>query len=199
MNKKVVVLTGGIASGKSQTANYFAGLGCHIIDADQVAREVVHKGTSGWQALSDRFGQKILHPNGQIDRQKLRKMVFNDRNALADLNDITHPLIQARLMSMIEQSSGLLVMVVIPLLSEDSQIEYSHRVLVVDVPEQMQLRRLQARDDIDLILAQKMMAAQISRTERLKLADDIIPNRGTLSELKRAVKLIFDFYVYAFK
>jgi len=195
MAKLVVVLTGGIASGKTQISNKLAKLGCDIIDADLVARDVVMKGSSGWQAICERFGVAVLHGNGEINRRTLRELVFNDDNALADLNAITHPRITSSIKSAIEQSERNMVVVVIPLLTEHNRHAYFDRVLVVDVSHETQHRRLQQRDQISDQLIGKMLASQISRKQRLKLANDVISNQGTLQALNESVELMHGFYV----
>jgi dephospho-CoA kinase len=194
MSQLIVVLTGGIASGKTQVSQRMSELGCSVIDADQVARDVVEKNSAGWQAVIERFGPEILREDGEINRRVLRALVFNDSDALADLNAITHPLIQASIKSAINQDSNQLIVVVIPLLTQTNQQTYFDRVLVVDVNENTQRQRLQQRDQINDQLTEKMLASQISRTQRLILADDVISNQGTLQDLQKSVDLMFGFY-----
>ena len=195
MSKLVVVLTGGVASGKTQVSNRMAELGCAVIDADQVARDVVVKGSAGWQAVYERFGDTVLHENGELNRRALRKVVFNDTDALADLNAITHPRISKIIKSDIDQCDKNLVVVVIPLLTEDNRHEYFDRVLVVDVCEQTQRQRLQNRDQISKELSEKMLASQINRHQRLIIADDVISNQSTLQALNKSVELMHGFYM----
>lgn len=195
MTQLVVALTGGIASGKTQVSNRMADLGCSIIDADLLARDVVMKDSPGWQAIHQRFGAKILQENGEIDRRELREIVFNDTDALSDLNNITHPLISSSIQSAINQSSGDLVVVVIPLLTRDNRHASFKRVLVVDVCEEVQYQRLQKRDQISARLAKQMLASQLSRQQRLHLADDVISNQSTLQKLYESVDLMHQFYV----
>lgn len=195
MTQLVVALTGGIASGKTQVSNKLAELGAAIIDADLVARDVVTKDSAGWQAIHRRFGAKILQKNGEIDRRELRKIVFNDSNALSDLNDITHPLISTSIQSAINQNSEGLVIVVIPLLTKDNRHASFDRVLVVDVCQETQFQRLQKRDQINAQLAEQMLASQLSRQQRLCLADDVISNQSSLESLYDSVNLMYQFYV----
>lgn len=195
MAQLVVVLTGGIASGKTQTSNILSTLGCAVIDADVVARQVVAKDTQGWSAIVERFGQKILHQNGAVNRQALKTIVFNDANALADLNAITHPLITESIKLDIDKSDKDVVVVVVPLLTTANRHAYFDRVLVVDVKEDTQHRRLQHRDQINAEFSRKMLSAQIDRKQRLTLADDVIGNEGSLQELEESVELMHDFYV----
>lgn len=194
MKKLVVVLTGGIASGKTRVSDKMAEMGSAVIDADQVAREVVVKNTPGWQAVRQRFGDNILDDKGDIDRRALRQIVFNDAEALADLNAITHPLIRSSIQSAVKAADNSLVIVVIPLLSKANNQAYFDRVLVIDVSEEIQHQRLQERDQISQRLAQKMVASQISRHQRLHLADDVISNHGGLNTLMQSVELMYGFY-----
>ncbi|MCW8870465.1 MAG: dephospho-CoA kinase [Proteobacteria bacterium] len=195
MTQLVVALTGGIASGKTQVSNKMAELGATIIDADLVARDVVMKDSPGWQAIYQRFGSKVLQDNGEIDRRELRKIVFNDAGALSDLNNITHPLISSSIHSAIIKNSDELVIVVIPLLTEDNRHTTFDRVLVVDVCEETQHQRLQKRDQINVQLAKQMMVSQLSSQLRLHLADDVISNQSTLQNLYDSVGLMYQFYV----
>lgn len=196
MNQLVVALTGGIASGKTQVSNTLTDLGSAVIDADKVAREVVVKASAGWQAIVKRFGSEILHRDGEINRRALRKKVFHDSQALADLNAITHPLITAAIKTAIENTRHNLIVVVIPLLTAQNRQSYFDRVLVVDVHEDRQRERLQKRDQIDTPLTEKMISAQISREQRLKLADDVISNQGSLQDLNHSVTLMHGFYCH---
>ncbi|MCX7544676.1 dephospho-CoA kinase [Marinicella gelatinilytica] len=194
MSKLVIVLTGGIASGKTQVSDTFKDLGSTVVDADLVARQVVAKDTTGWQSVFERFGDEVMQPDGELNRDILRNIVFNDPRALKDLNDITHPLISQTIKSHIEQTSQGIVLVVIPLLTKDNQYPYFERILVIDVCPKVQNKRLQQRDGIDWKLADKMMASQMTRDQRLLLADDIIVNNRSLHDLKRSAELMHGYY-----
>lgn len=190
----VIGLTGGIASGKSAVSRMFEDLGSNVIDADVVAREVVEPGTEGLMALTKEFGPEILKSNGTLDRTGLRKMVFNNEHKLKQLNAILHPLIHEKIKQKISQVTDNYCIVVIPLLCESSNYKWLDRILVVDVPPQVQLQRLMSRDGITEALAQKMMNSQCTRKQRLLIADDVIKNDKTLDELKGHVETLHKLY-----
>lgn len=178
-----VGLTGGIASGKSRVAEYFAALGVPVIDSDVIAREVVAPGSEGLAAIVARFGPGVLDAEGQLDRRALRSIVFADPLARSDLEAITHPKIRARMQTLNQESQGPYVINAIPLLAETGGRRDLDRVLVVDCPESLQVARVMARDQVDEAAARAVLAAQSSRTARLAIADDIIVNDGDLSAL----------------
>jgi len=193
--KLVVCITGGIASGKTQVANLFAEQGCRIIDADIVAREVVAVDTPGWQQLVKLFGADILDDSGDINRRQLRHIVFQDDSLRQQLNNITHPLIQKSIGQQVQAVNSGLLFLVIPLLTEENRYSVIDRVLAVDVNPELQLERLQRRDSVSATLAKQMMASQINRPQRIKLADDVICNNQDLPGLARQVKLMYSFYI----
>ncbi|KAA3642626.1 MAG: dephospho-CoA kinase [Proteobacteria bacterium] len=194
MTQLVVVLTGGIASGKTQVSDTFNELGSAVIDADIVAREVVAKDTPAWHAIHQHFGQEILLGTGDINRAALRKIVFNDGKALAELNAITHPVISQTIKSAVVKATTDIILVVIPLLTVANRHAYFDRVLVVDVGEDVQRHRLQQRDEISAEYAQSMLNTQINREQRLMLADDVINNDGSIQELISCTELMHGFY-----
>lgn len=186
-------LTGGIASGKSAVSRFFEELGSKVIDADIIAREVVESNTQGLKQLVEAFGQNILN-NNELDRAKLRKIVFNDDKKLARLNSILHPLIQASIIQRIKSIKAQHCIIVIPLLCESAHYEWLNRILVVDVKPETQLKRLLKRDSINEELANKMMHSQCTREQRLKIANDVINNEQSLKELKKQVELLNRLY-----
>ena len=185
MSAVIIGLTGGIASGKSEAGRQFAALGVPVIDADTVAREVVAPGTPGLAAITARFGAEILQPDGQLDRAALRRVVFADADARRDLEGITHPAIRQSLLQQCREAPGPYAVAAIPLLAEAGRERYPwlSAIVVVDVPESIQQQRLLKRDAIDVELAQRMIAAQASRSARLAIADHVIDNRGTPEDL----------------
>ena len=178
MSKRVyrIGLTGGIASGKSTAAKFFAELGIPILDSDQVAREVVEPGQPPLERLVERFGRAILTPDGHLDRPALRHIVFSDPKARADLEALTHPAIGAAMEARSAAAGGPYQILVIPLLVEKNLRSNVDRVLLIDCDETLQLQRLQARDGGDLEQARAILNAQASRAARLKAADDVIVN-----------------------
>jgi dephospho-CoA kinase len=182
-----VGLTGGIASGKSTATKFFASLGVPIIDTDQVARDVVEPGQPPLERLVERFGNSILTPDGHLDRPALRNIVFSDPKARADLEALTHPAIGAAVEARSAIAGGPYQILVLPLLVEKSLGSQLDRVLVVDCDEELQIKRLEARDGSTLAQAQAILNAQVSRGARLKAAHDIIKNDGDISAVRDQV------------
>lgn len=174
-----VALTGGIGSGKSTIANAFAASGVDIIDADVIAREVVEPGSPALKAIVQRHGESILTAEGSLYRARLREIIFQQPREKNWLNQLLHPLINARTQQLKLLATSPYVLWVVPLLVENNLQHQADRVLVVDVDEATQLRRTQLRDGIPLSQAKKILAAQASRAQRLACADDIIDNGGS--------------------
>jgi dephospho-CoA kinase len=190
-----VALTGGIASGKTAAAERFAALGASVIDADIVARELVAPGSAVLAEIVRRFGAQYLDASGALDRRAMREHVFADTEARSTLESILHPRIRTALRARALVASGAYVMLAIPLLAERGHYEWVDRVLVIDVPREIQMRRLLARDGVTPALAEAMLAAQATRGQRLALADDVIENSGTLAELDQNVSALHARYV----
>jgi dephospho-CoA kinase len=184
-------LTGGIGSGKSTVAALLAKRGAVVLDADEMAREVVEPGTDGLARVLERFGGQLLQPDGHLDRAALANVVFSDPAALADLNAIVHPAV-GRLMTerLSEQTqTDHIVVLDIPLLAESGGRERYNLagVLVIDTPEETAIERVVASRPISRRDAENRIAAQATRTERLREADYVIVNIGTLDELSLMV------------
>jgi dephospho-CoA kinase len=190
-----VGLTGGIASGKSTVAKFFGALGVPIIDTDQVAREVVEPGQPPLERLVERFGRTILTEDGHLDRPKLREIVFSDPKARADLEALTHPAIGTAVEAWSAAAGGPYQVLIIPLLVEKNLASQLDRVLVVDCDEELQIRRLQARDGSTLEQARAILNAQTSRAARLKVAQDVIENEGDLSAVRDQVSALHARYL----
>lgn len=186
MGKRFVVgLTGGIASGKTAVSDQLAALGADIVDTDLIAREVVAPGSEGLLAVATRFGAGVLTAEGSLDRAALRRHVFADPGARRELEAILHPRIRALSLARVREGSGPYVVLVVPLLVESGAYGFVNRVLVVDVPETVQLERLRRRDGGDEASAYRILAAQTKRDTRLASADDVIRNTGDRSALDR--------------
>jgi dephospho-CoA kinase len=190
-----VGLTGGIASGKSTVAKYFGALGVPIIDTDQVARDVVEPGQPPLERLVERFGSSILTPDGHLDRPALRNIVFSDPKARADLEALTHPAIGAAVEARSAIAGGPYQILVIPLLVEKSLGSQLDRVLVVDCDEELQTKRLHARDGSTPEQVRAILNAQASRNARLKAAHDVITNEGDMSTLREQVAALHARYL----
>jgi len=183
----IIGLTGGIASGKSTVSRLLDSLGAIIIDADKIAREVVEPGEKTWHRLKEAFGQDIFYDDGKLNRPKLGEIIFSDGQAREKLNSIIHPAIRARMVEMRDQAvreGEELVVLDIPLLFE-SKLEYMvEKILVVYVPEEIQLQRLMSRDGIDRETALKKMKSQMPIEQKRILGDACINNSGTIEETK---------------
>ena len=192
-----IALTGGIASGKSTVAAAFERRGITVLDSDQLAREVVAPGTSGFAAVVARFGAAIVAGDGTIDRRALRAIVFADPAARRDLEAITHPRIRAAMAERAASSGGPYQIFMIPLLAEGGRAAEFDRVLVVDCPEEQQLQRVMARDQTDAASARAILAVQASRAARLAIADDVIVNDGDRSALEAQIEALHQRYLEA--
>lgn len=188
-------LTGGIASGKSLVQDAFAALGVPVLDADQVARDVVAPGTPGLAAIAARFGAEVLLSSGELDRRKLRERVFADAGARRDLEAITHPLIRERMQGWLRAQTTPYCILSVPLLVGGPTAQLVDRVLVVDVPVETQHARLMRRDAVDATLAQQMIAAQADRETRLASADDVLENTGSVASAQAAVAELHRHYL----
>lgn len=185
----VLALTGGIASGKTAAADCFAALGVPVIDTDLIAREVVAPGTPGLAEVTAAFGDGILDENGALDRQQLREKIFTDEAARRQLERILHPRIAARARERISaHSDAAYVVLVVPLLIETGRFRDADCVVVVDVPESMQIERLRNRDGIDQRRARAILETQGSRRERLAAADEVLANTGSFTDLSAGVR-----------
>jgi dephospho-CoA kinase len=190
-----VGLTGGIASGKSTVAKFFAALGVPILDSDQVARDVVEPGQPPLERLVERFGAGILTPDGHLDRPALREIVFSDPKARADLEALTHPAIGAALEAQSAAAGGPYQILVIPLLVEKNLSSHVDRVLVVDCAEELQIRRLRERDGSTAEQVQAILRAQAPRALRLKAANDVITNDADIGAAREQVAALHPRYL----
>jgi dephospho-CoA kinase len=178
-----VALTGGIASGKTTVSQLFGAFGVPVIDADQVARDVVAPGTSLLSQVFDSFGAQLRRPDGSLDRTGLRRMVFADPAKRRQLEALLHPAIRLRTENLAARAGGPYQIHVIPLLVETHAGSRYDRVLLVDCPQALQVARLQARDGCNAEQARVMLGAQASREARLAAADDVILNDGEPADL----------------
>lgn len=192
----IIGLTGGIGSGKSTAAELFAQRGVPVLDADVMAREVVEPGMPALEEIADRFGADMLTASGQLNRRRMRELVFADPEKRRALEAILHPRIR-HLMS--ERIAALharyYCIVVIPLLVETGQLELCDRILVVDVPEPLQYERVQRRDGLSPEEIRAVLDAQAARNERLAAADDVIVNDRDRSHLERQVQALHEKYL----
>lgn len=184
----VIGLTGGIGSGKSTVAKFFAELGVDIIDTDQLAREVVEPKTKGLEQIVAHFGEQILDASHSLNRKKLREIVFNDPTERIWLEHLLHPMIREKTREYAQKATSSYCIVVIPLLVESSiSNPLINRILVVDAPEAEQIERTQQRDQLPREQIEAVLQAQANRAKRLAAADDIILNDQDLAYLKQQV------------
>jgi len=191
----VVGLTGGIGSGKSEVARRFQALGAAVVDADDVARQVVEPGTPALNRIAEHFGSRVFTPEGGLDRACLRGIIFTDPDEKQWLEALLHPIINQHIVQQLTAASSPYALLVSPLLLETGQDKMVHRVLVVDVSEANQLARAGTRDRVEPSQIEAIMASQMSRTERLERADDVIRNEGDLSELDGQVAELHKLYL----
>ena len=188
----LVGLTGGIGSGKSTVSRLFRDLGCLIIDADTIAREVVEPGEPAWRGIVEAFGREILLPDGQLDRKGLGALVFADPAKRRTLNALTHPAIIAREQAILAEleAQGYEGIVVLDaaLLIEAGGADRMDRLVVVYVDEAIQLRRLMDRDDLDEAEARRRIASQMPLREKVRLAHHVIDNSGRPEETAARVR-----------
>ncbi len=182
-----VALTGGIASGKSTVADLFAALGVPVIDTDVIARQVVEPGQPALTKIAATFGRDVLDADGRLDRRRMRERIFTDPDAKRRLEAILHPAIRAEMERQSMAAQGPYQMLVIPLLTEGGRRDHVDRVLLVDVPEELQIQRLMMRDGVTHEQAQASLNAQATRAQRLALADDVVRNTGRVDDLRARV------------
>ncbi|MBR9985793.1 MAG: dephospho-CoA kinase [Desulfosarcina sp.] len=189
-------LTGGIASGKSTIARFLSDAGAQIVDADKIAREVVKPGTPAYDAILAFFGRTIVLPGGSIDRKRLGEIIFNDPDKKARLDAIVHPLVFERSAEMIAQIAAgtpdAVVIMDVPLLMEADMGRGLEEVIVVYVPETLQLERLMNRDGLDEQAAMARIRSQMSIEEKRRRATLVIDNSGTLSDSRRQALAVFN-------
>ena len=191
----IIGLTGGIGSGKSAAANFFQNEGISVIDTDQLARKVIEKDTPGYSKVVDSFGANILENNDSIDRAKLREAVFHDSEKRKILESITHPLVRELMLQKISSSTSPYSIIMVPLIFETNSAKNYDRVLVIDCDVEIQLERAMARDENSADLIQKIIDSQCSRSERLSIANDVIPNNHSIEDLQKRSLAMHNFYL----
>jgi dephospho-CoA kinase len=185
-------LTGGIGSGKSTAAARFAELGALVIDADELAREVVEPGTDGLAVVVAEFGEQVLDGAGRLDRRALARVVFGDEAARGRLNAILHPRIRARATELIEAAPpGTVVVQDVPLLVETGQAGGYDLVVVVEAPEELRVQRLARERGMPAEEARTRMASQATDEQRRAVADVVLSNDGTADDLRAKIDALW--------
>ena len=190
-----VGLTGGIGSGKSTAAALFAGHGVPVIDADEIARQLVTPGQPAYEQVIRTFGTSIVATNGRLDRDRLRRIVFADPEQRKRLEAVLHPLVRHEIQRETRRLQAPYCIIVIPLLIEANQRDLVDRVLVIDCDEGLQLQRVAGRSQLTEDEIQKIIGAQLDRNERLRHADDVILNNTDLGELRANVEALHQRYL----
>ena len=191
----LIGLTGGIGSGKSSAANYFADLGVDVIDADQASRAVVKIGTSALSNITDYFGAEILNTDGSLNRSKLRRVVFSDQAKRKWLQSLMYPITNDYLLNEIKRSTSSYTILMNPLLVESRQYEWCDRVVVMNVSLETQIQRTMSRDNNTRKQVESIIEAQIDRVKRLEYADDVINNDEPPQSLKNKIKQLHQSYM----
>lgn len=184
----IIALTGGIGCGKTEAANQFAALGVPVVDTDVIAHQLTATGSPILHDISHLFGAEILTPKGALDRAKLRAIVFNNVQARNKLEKLLHPAIHREALIQLAHNAHQLKpayqIVVVPLLFESNQyVNLVSKSLVIDCDEALQISRTMARSKLSEVEVKAIMAAQVARATRLKLADEIIVNNGSHAQL----------------
>ena len=178
-----VALTGGIGSGKTQVSNRFAALGVPVLDADEIAHALTAPGQPAVDRIGEIFGKEYLRADGALDRKRLRQRVFQDPKARRTLEDLLHPRIRAEMLRQLDRAQYPYAVLAIPLLFETRQTDLADRILVVDVPESLQIERVQRRSGLSAAEVRRILSAQVPRSVRLASAHDRIDNSGSLAAL----------------
>ncbi|UQS83353.1 dephospho-CoA kinase [Bombilactobacillus thymidiniphilus] len=190
--KQVIGLTGGIATGKTAVQQILLTAGYKLVDADEVARQIVAVGSSGWQQIIELFGEEILLPDQTINRKLLGQLVFQDAHALQQLNKIEQPLIRQRIEQLITtaREAEMPVFFEIPLLYEQHYEKLFDYIVVVTATQRQQLSRLQQRNNLTKTQARQRINSQLSLQQKVKLADYVIYNEGSKQQLQKQVQLL---------
>lgn len=194
-NPWILGLTGGIGSGKSAAAKCFVDLGVHLVDADNAARWVVEPGRPALAQIAEHFGPSVLQADGTLNRSALRELIFKDPQQRVWLESLLHPLIREEIRQYLARAESAYAILVSPLLLETSQHQMVQRVLVIDVPESVQIERTVLRDKTNEEQVRAILKAQASREERLSRADDVIVNDRDPAWLKSEVERLHHFYL----
>ncbi len=190
-----IALTGGIGSGKTSIASIFKSLGVPIIDSDTISKEIILPGKPCFKDIVNEFGEEILTNKGTIDRYKLRDIIFNNDKARIKLENITHPIIFKNIDIQTSLINYPYCLIIVPLLIETKSVKHFDKVLLVDTLENIQFERVTKRDSISPTLLRKIIKTQVTRSERLKYADDIIENNNEIGNLNEYINILHKKYL----
>jgi dephospho-CoA kinase len=190
IQKKIIGLSGGIGSGKTAVSDRFKALGIHVVDADIAARTIVEPNKPAWLDIKEFFGPEVLLENQTINRAWLRQQVFLDADKLKKLEKFTHPRIREEIIHDLESSTSAYTILVSPLLIESGQVKLVEKVIIIDVPEALQIERTCSRDNNDTEQVKRIIAAQLPRDKRLSYADWVIDNSQPLETLNKRIEIL---------
>lgn len=191
----IVGLTGGIGSGKSTVADLFAEKGINVIDADVAARELTHPDQPAFQKIIKHFGSNVLNKDGSLNRAYLRNIIFSDQKQRVWLERLLHPLIRQHMEEKLSHITSPYCIAVVPLLLEVESYSFINRILVIDTPESLQVKRVMARDHMSEDELEAILDRQASREQRRLKAHDVINNEGSLAELRKQVDVLHQQYL----
>ena len=191
----ILGLTGGIGSGKSAASAWFESQNITVVDADIVAREVVTPGKNALLEIQHAFGDWVLQDNGELNRTALREHIFKVPEARKTLEQITHPAIRQSIIQQLQRAMSTYVILVSPLLFETNQHELTHRTLLIDASESLQVQRASQRDGQNIEQIQKIIQVQMSRANKQALADDVVLNDGHLDHLYQQLMTLHQKYL----
>ena len=194
---KKIALTGGIGCGKTTVSNiFFQKFKIPTIDTDILARQAVTKGSEGLKEVVSHFGSNILDNEGELDRLKLKKIIFFDQKQKRKLESIIHPIVNRLLKEEVSIISSAYCLIAVPILRKDSEILcFVDRIIFIDCEESVQIKRTRHRDNLDLELIKKIIKSQPSRIELNQIANDIIKNNGSLDRLSRDIQNLHEKYI----
>ena len=191
----IIGLTGGIGSGKSAAADYFIDLDIDVIDADIVAKNALSINSDGYDSFVKDFGEEFLNDNKEINRELLRKEIFSDEIKKKRLENIVHPNVRSNISDFINNSRSPYCIIMVPLIFETNSSKNYDRILVIDCDVETQIQRSALRDNQSIKEIKKIIHLQASRDQRLSIADDVISNISTLTNLKAEILKLHDKYM----
>lgn len=191
----IVGVTGGIGSGKTAVTDIFSKLDIDIVDADLASRKAVLKGSPSLKKIKEKFGEDILLEDGNLNRARLRKIIFEDSSEKDWLENLLHPQILEIIKSELKESKSSYKVLVSPLLFETGQFQLCHRTLLIDVSEEEQIIRTTKRDKVTSDQVKKIINSQMSREDKIKIADDVVTNEGSLNDLEEKIRALHSSYL----
>ena len=195
----IIGLTGGIGSGKSAAAALFKGIGVDLIDADDLARDSLNINSEGYKLFIEEFGDKYLDENKNINRELIRKLIFNNSDAKSKLENIIHPIVRSGIEAFIKNTKSDYCIIVVPLIFETNSLKLYDRVLVIDCDVEVQISRTSKRDNQTKSDIENIVNKQATREQRLSIADEVIVNNGSLDLLRNEVLKIHKKYLEIIK